>query len=334
MLPLLRKTSITRAFNFLKLLLSYSLSDVLKKPIHWGMPLALSIEPTTACNLQCPQCPSGLQTFSRKTGSISLDFYRKTIDELHTHLQYLNLYFQGEPFLHPELPEMIAYATQRNIFTVVSTNGHYLTPEVIRKIFDAKLDKLIISMDGITQVAYTAYRKGGSFGTVKHNIKELVTLKKKLKSKTPEVILQFLITKDNQHQVPQVKQFSKTLGIDKVDFKTAQVYQYRKGNPIIPTIEKYSRYRQEADGSFSIKNKLKNKCWRMWSSAIVSWNGTVVPCCFDKDAEHSMGKLSEKSFAEIWKGGIYRKFRRQILHSRASIEICRNCTEGMKVKFK
>jgi radical SAM protein with 4Fe4S-binding SPASM domain len=64
---------------------------------------------------------------------------------------------------------------------------------------------------------------------------------------------------------------------------------------------------------------------------VISWDGLVVPCCFDKDAIHKLGSLKDKSFKEVWQSDEYVKFRRDILQSRKNIDICANCSEGTTV---
>jgi radical SAM protein with 4Fe4S-binding SPASM domain len=113
--------------------------------------------------------------------------------------------------------------------------------------------------------------------------------------------------------------------------KTAQIYDHHLGSHLIPQQEKYSRYRKNADGTYAIKNSLDNHCWKMWHSCVVTWDGKVVPCCFDKDAHFVLGDLAKNSFSEIWNGEQYRQFRKSLLKSRSEIEICKNCTEGTKV---
>jgi radical SAM protein with 4Fe4S-binding SPASM domain len=161
--------------------------------------------------------------------------------------------------------------------------------------------------------------------------KRLVKWKKELKSKTPHLIFQFLVVKPNEHEIEQVKSLGKELGVDEVRFKTAQIYDYAEGSPLIPTVDKYSRYRQHADGKWSLKNALDNECWKMWHSGVITWDGQMVPCCFDKDATHSMGNVVEKPLADIWQGPAYNHFRRALLKSRKEIDICKNCSEGRTV---
>jgi len=159
----------------------------------------------------------------------------------------------------------------------------------------------------------------------------VVKWKKALKSKTPFIVFQFLVVKPNEHQIEEVKTLAKTMGVDQVAFKTAQIYDYENGSPLIPDNQRYSRYQQQENGSFAIKNKLLNHCWKMWHSCVITWDGKVVPCCFDKDAHHTMGDVSSQSFAALWKGESYRQFRQSLLRSRSEIEMCKNCTEGTTV---
>ena len=295
------------------------------------MPVSISIEPTTSCNLRCPECPSGLRSFNRPTGMLEKDFFKKAIDELFQDVFFLTFYFQGEPFLNPSFLEMVSYAEKKKIYTSTSTNAHYLDDEMAQKTVESGLDRLIISIDGTTQETYQMYRIGGELNKVIQGAKNILNWKKKLKSKTPHVIFQFLVVRPNEHEVNDLMKMARDLGVEDVRFKTAQVYDYENGNVLIPINEKYSRYKKEADGTYSIKNKLENHCWKMWQSCVITWDGKIVPCCFDKDASHQLGSLKEKKFKQVWKSKAYNDFRSAVLHSRSSIDICRNCSEGSVV---
>jgi len=133
----------------MKVLSSYYISKWTKKPVQWGYPVSISFEPTTSCNLRCPECPSGLRAFTRPTGMLKRDFFSETIDQLHKELLYLVFYFQGEPFLNPDFLEMVKYASGKKIYTATSTNAHYLTDAVSKKTIESGLDRLIISIDAL-----------------------------------------------------------------------------------------------------------------------------------------------------------------------------------------
>jgi radical SAM protein with 4Fe4S-binding SPASM domain len=329
---LMSKLTFSRLLNGMKVLSSYYISKWRKKPVQWGYPVSISFEPTTSCNLRCPECPSGLRAFTRPTGMLRNDFFRETIDQLHKELLYLVFYFQGEPYLNPRFLEMVQYAASKKIYTATSTNAHYLTDSNAKKTVESGLDRLIISIDGTTQETYQQYRVGGQLHKVLQGASNIVRWKKELKSKTPFVVFQFLVVRHNEHQTEEIKQLAKEIGVDDVWFKTAQVYDYENDpNQLIPTNEKFSRYRKNKDGRVVFKGNNANHCWRLWHDPVITWDGTVVPCCFDKDAQHKLGSLQEQSFKELWLNPEYHNFRSQVLQSRKNIDICANCSEGVRV---
>jgi radical SAM protein with 4Fe4S-binding SPASM domain len=330
-LNFMSKLTPLRMFNALQVAGSYWYSRLSRKAVHWGDPLSISFEPTTSCNLRCPECPSGLRSFTRPTGMLQNDLFKETIDQLHKRLLYLILYFQGEPYLHKSFLELVKHASAKGIYTATSTNAHYLDSETARKTVESGLDRLIVSIDGTTQETYAAYRIGGKLDKVLEGTRQVVKWKKELKSRTPHIMFQFLVVRPNEHQLEDVKALADELGVDEVVFKTAQIYDYEQGSPLIPTIDYYSRYKNNGNGSYSIKNKLLNQCWKMWHSCVITWDGLVVPCCFDKDAEYRMGDVKVQSFRQVWRSPGYNQFRKSLLQSREEIEMCRNCTEGTRV---
>ena len=329
---LISKLTFARLWNACKVVTSFYISRFTQKPIQWGLPVSVSFEPTTSCNLRCPECPSGLRAFSRPTGMLQKDFFTQTIDDIHKELLYLIFYFQGEPYLNPSFLDMVKYASSKGIYTATSTNAHYLTEEAARKTVESGLDRLIISIDGTTQDVYQQYRVGGQLSKVLEGTRNIIKWRKELKSKTPFIFFQFLVVKPNEHQVEDIKKLAKEMGVDEVRFKTAQVYDYETDpNQLIPETTRFSRYRKRKDGTYESKNKLANRCWKLWHANVITWDGLVVPCCFDKDAMHQLGNLRSQPFREIWHNSNYKQFRTELMQSRRNIDICSNCSEGVSV---
>ncbi|MEK7200439.1 MAG: radical SAM protein, partial [Bacteroidota bacterium] len=180
----LTKLTPRRLWNAAKVYSSYQLTRLTGKPVQWGYPISISFEPTTSCNLRCPECPSGLRAFTRPTGMLENNFFRQTIDTIYQDLLYLIFYFQGEPYLHPDFLTMVKYAHDKGIYTATSTNAHYLTDEKARQTVESGLDRLIISIDGTTQDVYRQYRMGGNLEKVLEGARNIVKWKKAMKSKT------------------------------------------------------------------------------------------------------------------------------------------------------
>jgi radical SAM protein with 4Fe4S-binding SPASM domain len=328
---LIATLSLRKIWNFGLLFWSFQWARILRKPIHWGNPAKIGVEPTTSCNLRCPECPSGLRSFTRPTGMLDLPAFQAMADALHRDLVYMLMYFQGEPYLNPQFLPMAAYAAKRKIYVATSTNAHYLTDQNARATVESGIHEVVVSIDGATQETYEQYRVGGNLQKVKEGTRRLVAWRDQLQSRTPYIILQFLVTGANEHEIAQIEALGKELGVDKVVFKTAQIYDYQGGSPLIPQNERYARYRKGDDGKYQLKNQLKNQCWKLWMGAEITWDGRVLPCCFDKDAQYEMGKLPETDFQTIWRGEAYQQFRGNLVRSRGSIDICTNCSEGTEI---
>lgn len=327
---LFSKLTPRKAWNTMLVWVSYRISRFFKRSFHWGNPISLSIEPTTSCNLRCPQCPSGLRSFSRPTGMLQGNLFERLVEEQKNTLWYMTLYFQGEPYLNPEFLDMVHYASKRGIYTATSTNAHYLNPENAKKTVESGLNRLLISIDGVDQDAYGKYRIGGSLQKVLDGTRNLIEARKESGKKGLHIVWQFIVFGHNEHQLPQIRTLAKEYGVDELAIKTAQIYDFEDGSDLLPQEEKYRRYTEMSAG-FVIKNELLDHCWRMWQSCVITWDGKVVPCCFDKDATHQLGDMKTQSFTKIWHSEAYQAFRKQVLHGRSNIEICKNCSEGTKI---
>jgi radical SAM protein with 4Fe4S-binding SPASM domain len=201
-----------------------------------------------------------------------------------------------------------------------------------KRTVESGLDRLLVSIDGTTQETYQQYRVGGRLEKVIAGAREVVEWKRRLGSRTPFIVFQFLVVRPNEHQIEEVRRLGREVGVDAVWLKTAQVYDYENDpNGLIPKNERYSRYRKGRDGKRTPKNRLLNHCWKLWHANVITWDGLVVPCCFDKDAQHRLGSLADRSFREVWTSGEYRRFRGVLMEGRKNIDICSNCSEGTRV---
>jgi radical SAM protein with 4Fe4S-binding SPASM domain len=304
---------------------SYLQSSLSKQVNIYGMPAAVGIELTNHCNLKCPECASGSGQMTRERGFMDPELFIKIIAELKPFLYNINLYFQGEPMLHPGFVSFIRNCG--NIRSVISTNGHFLTEENCEKIVEAGLSKIIISLDGLDQDSYSAYRICGNAETVLNGIKNISVVKKRYKSSL-KVEIQVLVNKFNEYQIPQMRKLADDFNAS-LKLKSMQIISKDSFESWLPSGKKYRRYFVR-DGRFQIKSSLPDRCARLWYNPVITWNGKVLPCCFDKDAEYIMGDLNQESFREIWTGPKFRLFRRALLSDRSAIEICRNCTSGLR----
>lgn len=304
---------------------SYLKSSATGKAGIKGMPLSISAELTNNCNLQCPQCFSGSGLMRRERGFMSIDLFKKVMKELGSYLYNVNLYFQGEPMLHPQFFSFVENCT--NSYSVVSTNGHFLSLENSEKLVQSRLKKLIISLDGLDQETYSSYRVNGSMNRVIEGLNN-VTHAKHTHNSSLKIEIQFLVNRVNEHMIPQVKQLAKSVHA-RLSLKSMQILDNKDIASWLPSERRFRRYKIR-NGEYESRNTLPNRCARLWFNPVITWDGKIVPCCFDKDAEYVMGDLNHDSFREIWDGSRYRIFRKSILSGRHLIDMCRNCTSGLR----
>ncbi len=312
-----------RLINYFQIICNYFLSLVLQKIYVAPMPFAVSVEPTNKCNLNCPECPTGNNSLTRKKGEMNLLLFEKLIQSIYKKTFYLNLYFQGEPLLNSNITEMITIARSYKMYVVISTNGQLLNEKIACNIVKSGLSKIIISIDGYSQHTYEKYRKGGNLEKVKQGIINLIKAKNKLNKNNPVITVQILVNRYNENEISNLVNWLKSLGKIKVSLKSMQIYNDYN---YLPENKKFRRYVFTSEG-WKNKKKILNKCFRIWSQCVITYDGCVVPCCFDKNADNIVGNINTITLKQIWKGQDFNKFREKVLKKRHDIIMCNNCTE-------
>ena len=297
----------SRVSNAIRCYWNYALSRMgLVRISH--APLFVSVEPAAVCQLRCPECPVGRRdggiSESRHTDRLmSVDLFRKVLEEVKQYAHTIQFYFQGEPLLNKDLTTMIAEAHETGLYTIVSTNAQALTMEVAEELVKG------------------AYRIGGNIEKAKAALRYLRKAKEQCGGKTV-IELQGLRLKTNEHEWKELKRQYKALGADCLSLKTAQLYDYEKGHDLMPSDARYSRYEQGADGSYHRKKRSRG-CLRVWSGVVVTTTGEVLPCCYDKSHAYSYGNLKDAPIAELFKNEKAMAFRRAAMSEQP--KICQEC---------
>lgn len=316
-------------------------ASLLAKPERpWGWPTHFQIEPSNSCNLSCALCPIN-EGMKRPRGHMDPELFKKLIDEAGDYIFLILLWDWGEPFVNPDIYEMISYAKKKGIKLVSSTNGHaFVREENADKLIRSGIDSIIFAMDGITQETYSRYRQGGKLESVLKGIKAVAQRKRALGSQTPLINLRFIPMRHNEHEVPELKKLAASIGVDVLTIKTLNPYSDntygdKKENTnenwveFLPDNPAYRRFEYLKDGRTRIRLK-KNPCKQLWNAPIIHRDGEVCICTYDYDERFTLGNIKNNSFKSIWYGEAYRNMRRQFRIDWEGMPQCRECSYAYK----
>ena len=301
-----------------------------------GYPFEWEVDTTNICQLKCPLCHTGLGTVNRQKGVMHFDLFKNTVDQIKDYCLWLSLYSWGEPFLNKEIDRYVAYASQNKIATIISSNlNKPLTPEMAERLVRSGLDVLIVSLDGTSQDVYEVYRVGGRLDRVLENIRLIAEKKRELGSRTPYMEWQFIVMRQNQHQVEDARRMVRELGMDGIVFKDVD-FPHGEDDPVLVTqwvpvnVPEFTKERPFGKPY----DEGGDRCWRLWRSAVVNWDGGYAPCCYLTDAKHDFGDVAAQPIKEIWNNRRYQAARRLFKDGPVSAEPlgCLSCNVYLESK--
>lgn len=278
-------------------------------------PINLDVEITGRCNLMCTICS---RTFKLKhgrlgkQGDMEMSLFKRLVDEgAQNGLYALNLNGFGEPLLHKDLPEMIAYAKKKGIIdTMFHTNATLLDEEKAAKLIEAGLDKIIFSFDSPSREQYESIRVGAKYDEVVQNIRNFVRIRNEMGSMTPIVRLTMVVMKDNAGK--------------KQDF-----LRMWKGMADIITFQDYlNMLKMDRDDRHAVQLVRHDNfvCPQLFQRLQVYWDGLVAPCCTEINRELILGDAKKESIKSIWNGGKLNALRKMHLDGKwDSVPVCNRC---------
>ncbi|HQO56723.1 MAG TPA: radical SAM protein [Clostridia bacterium] len=270
------------------------------------------IEPTRVCNFSCFMCPNRFYKQNEK-GHMELLTYTKIINQIAPYAKAIQLYWMGEPLLHPHILDFIKIAkreTKANV--IVSTNGSLLTPNFSDALLNTGIDKLIIDVDASSPVTYSKVRRGGDYSSLVASIKYLLA-----KNQNTDIILQFLDFKINRADLPgffsQWEDEPCSLRVDWIDTWAGQMPEL-------------------ASLAYSISpyfGETRMPCADLWHKATINYLGEINLCCHDYKRIHSFGNIIDTDLIKIWNSIELNVIRESHLLGVFN-GLCKNCIEWAK----
>lgn len=316
----------TRAVNSRLLSLSYALD----LPFVIGGPESLMVEPSAACNLRCPLCPTGLGTTKREGYTLSPADFERALGWFRHTLRTVTFWNYGEPFLNRDLAKMVAVATRHRIRTRLSTNGHFLERPLLDDVLAAGLSQLIVSVDTPVAELYARYRVRGKFERVEQGFRHTVARKLALGART-ELVAQYMLMQGSE-DLDAIIAHGKSLGADKVIVKTLGIGSAvpeptEREWALMPEDDGYNRYVSHEE----VRTKVDwgdTRCSYIWRRMVLNADGHCVPCCRDQMGEYGLGSVRDGgSLPRVWNGAAYRHYRRKIRETQKQAIMCQRCPE-------
>jgi MoaA/NifB/PqqE/SkfB family radical SAM enzyme len=289
-----------------------------------SQPEVAQIEVTNRCNFNCAMC----QRIPLKVPIKDMDFglYKKVLDKLGP-IKEMTLTGWGEPLFHPKIVEMVKYAKKKGKWVSLTSNGSLLTESLSRKLVDAGLDSISISIDDI---------KAPKTGSMVHpitnqikNIERFIKMKKKSKS---ELIIQATLHKGKEKKIFEIIKWASRIGADMVNLNRLDLrFNKRLKRPDLAQEKKLVKKLDELGEKYKIRTEFAphiafsgisrkayrflapfmhrggRHCLRVYNYVYINLAGKVTPCC--ALPLWSVGDLLKGDLRDIWRSEKFKKFR-------------------------
>jgi len=270
-----------------------------------GLPMYVTISPTSRCNLHCPMCPRAISTFANR--DMEYPLFQKILAEGAPYFQFVYLMGGGEPMLNPDLFRMVRDCARQNLGTGFSTNATLLRDAAIEEVFDSRLDYIILAFDGTTPEVYEKYRQGARFETTQANIHRFLQRKVERKSRI-RVTLQMVRLPGNRHQVADFFRMWNIRGVDDIRIKEDEI---GVAGETLKTGELSPR---------------RNPCHFLWQGPpYIDETGDVYPCCYMWDTA-PLGNVREEELQNIWNNDAMQALRSaHVAGDLEKLPFCQTC---------
>ncbi len=296
----------------------------------------ISLDSSTMCQLKCPMCPS-LEGIKEEGalgwGYLKFKNFKNFVDK-NPEIKRIELSNSGEPFLNPELKEIIKYGWKNKVDITIGTgaNLNSVKGDILESLVKYEVKSLTISLDGATNHTYKIYRIGGDFDKVIRNIKIINYFKKKHHSDYPKMLWQFVIMGHNEHEIPAARKFAKQLGMG--------FYTKLNRIPSYSPIKDKDFVRKESHLGVSNRKEFLGKykriyilgCLRLWNSPQINWDGKLLGC--NVNLWNNFGNVFETSLKKCLQSERY-IYTKQVVLGRKIVRDdipCSKCAIYKRVK--
>ncbi|MDA8092879.1 MAG: radical SAM/SPASM domain-containing protein [Betaproteobacteria bacterium] len=296
----------------------------------------MQIELTNECPFRCVMCPR-TKHMTRATGRMDFHLFRKIIDELATiRPDYARtqppiwLHHFGESLIHPQFGEFIRYAKSHGIPTAMSINPLMLNERISAELLDAEPQALYLSLDGHDDASFERIRGiPRAYEKSRQRLLRFLEHKVDLGVKTHMTlsVIDFVLNGDegSSQRVKLENYWRAVPGVDEFLWKA-----YGTFSGEIARINELACPSEAVQIARRYKDVFRVTCDFPWRRMVVTWTGSVVPCCHDYDVKMPLGDLRTQSLEEIWNGEKMLALRQELISGEIANPVCRDCEHRYK----
>lgn len=292
-------------------------------------PKKVILELFGGCQLRCPLCPTGnRQRPGRASGALKISTVEKLLDEIGHHIETIELFNWGEPFLNPDACKIIRMIADRGIYTILSSNLQHIPDPT--QIVNSGLSELIVSCHGFTQETYEKYMIGGKIQKTLDNLKSIIEAGKSgLKTK---LILRYVVFAHNEHELPLVKKYFEGTPVIIEESIMRMDMRDEILNSTGQNLQTYGEWVPDSS-RFYDKDELTAPrsplgCNLPFEETVIDVDGSISMCCSSFDPKYNVGNFLSEGFGAVWNGEKYQEARRVVTgrgETGKESVICRTC---------
>jgi radical SAM protein with 4Fe4S-binding SPASM domain len=272
-------------------------------------PPYLQIEPTSVCNYRCVFCYETDPSFTKKSagfmGHMSLDTFKKIIDQAEGNVEFISLASRGEPLLCPDIESMLAYTRGKFLNLKMNTNASLLDEKRCHAILQSGIKSLVFSADAADKNLYSKLRVGGSLDKVLANIRRFFEIKVNHYRDSKIITRVSGVKYSDEQDIDAMESFWGGL-VDQVAFVAYNPWE--------------NTYKSPPSG-------ISTPCSDLWRRMFVWWDGRINPCDVDYKSTLAVGHLQQSNLSTLWASEPYQMLReRHLSLRRGDVEPCRRCS--------
>lgn len=305
------------------------------------LPIKMDIEPLSRCNFKCDMCIVSSFENLQRAEDLPYEDFKRVIDD-NIGIYEVKIQGLGEPFMHKDFTKMVSYAVEKSIWTRTTTNGSLLHKHNnYKKIIDAGIGELQISIDGCQKETYEKIRVNSKFDLTIQNAKMINEYQNSLN--LDKTRMWFLLQDINFKDLFDVPSFAKKLGFKRVTISldiigwNSDEWEEKNGkkskaNSITQKdIDLLLELAKKAniDLSFwgiSSKYSKNDLCPWVFERSFVSSDKYILPCCMISNPKVFNFGLKDDKFIKTWNSKKYVNFRQMHLDNNIP-DICKFCYE-------